>query len=42
MVFSIKKSRFTEEQEPNGLLSNFGIKTVLDKIPFVGPIFLRI
>ena len=30
-----KKSRFVKEQEPKGLLSNFGIKTPLSKIPLL-------
>ena len=29
----IKKSRFVEEQEAKGLLSNLGVKTPLSKIP---------
>ena len=31
----IKKSIFVKEQEPNGLLSNLGIKTPLSKIPLL-------
>ena len=31
-----KKSRFMKEQEAEGLLSNFGIKTPLSKIPLLG------
>ena len=34
-VCGIKKSRFVKEQEPRGLLSNFGIKTQLSKIPLL-------
>lgn len=29
-----KKSRFIKEQEVNGLLSNLGIKTPLNEMPF--------
>ena len=32
----IKKSRFVKEQEAEGLLSNLGIKTPLNKIPLLG------
>ena len=31
-----KKSRFIKEQEAKGLLSKFGIKTPLSKIPILG------
>ena len=31
-----KKSRFMEEQEVRGLLSNVGIRTPLSKIPLLG------
>ena len=31
-----KKSKFIKEQETSGLLSSFGIKTPLSKIPLVG------
>ena len=34
----IKKTRFVKEQEAEGLLSNFGIKTPLNKIPLLGDI----
>ena len=34
-VCGIKKSRFVKEQEARGLLSNFGIKTQLSKIPLL-------
>ena len=34
----IKKSRFVKEHEANGLLSNLGIKTRLNKIPLLGDI----
>ena len=32
-VCGIKKSRYVEEQEAKGLLSNLGVKTPLSKIP---------
>ena len=32
-VCGIKKSRFVEEQEAKGLLSNLGVKAPLSKIP---------
>ena len=35
----IKKSRFVEEQEAKGLLSNLEIKTPLDKIPLLNVLF---
>ena len=35
----IKKSRFVKEQEAKGLLSSFGRKTQLSKIPLFGDIF---
>ena len=35
----IKKSRFVEEQEAEGLLSNLGIKTPLSKIPLLNVLF---
>ena len=34
-VCGIKKSRFVKEQEAEGLLSNFGIKTPLSKYPLL-------
>ena len=34
-VCGIKKSRFVEEKEAKGLLSNLGIKTPLNKIPLL-------
>ena len=34
-VCGIKKSRFVKEQEAKGLLSNWGIKTPLSKIPLL-------
>ena len=33
-----KRSKFIKEQEPSRLLSSFGIRTPLSKIPFVGPL----
>ena len=35
----IKKLRFVKEQEAKGLLSNFGIKTPLSKIPLLNVLF---
>ena len=34
-----KKSRFAKKQEAEGLLSNLGIKTPLDKIPLFNLLF---
>ena len=36
-----KKSKFIEKQEANGLLSRLEIKTSLDKIPLVDPLFFN-
>ena len=33
-----KKSRFMKNQEAKGLLSNFGFKTPLSKVPILGDI----
>ena len=33
-----KKSKFIKEQEAKGLLSNLGIRTLLNKIPLLGDI----
>ena len=33
-----KKSRFIENQEAKGLLSNLGIRTPLNKVPILGDI----
>ena len=33
-----KKSEFIKEQESGRLLSSLGIKTILSKIPLVGPL----
>ena len=38
-VCGIKKSRFVEEQEAKGLLSNLGIRTPLSKIPLLNVLF---
>ena len=38
-VCGIKKSRFVEEQEAKGLLSNLGVKTPLSKIPMLNVLF---
>ena len=38
-VCEIKKSRFVNEQEAKGLLSNLGIRTPLSKIPFLNVLF---
>ena len=35
----IKKSRFVKEEEAKDLLSNFGIKTPLTKIPLLNVLF---
>ena len=37
-VFDTKKSKFIKEQESGRLLSSLGIKTILSKIPLVGPL----
>ena len=33
-----KKSKFIKEQEVKGILSNFGIRTPLSKIPLLGDV----
>ena len=33
-----KKSRFIDNQEPKGLLSDLGLKTPLSKVPILGDI----
>ena len=38
-VCGIKKSRFIKEQKGKGLLSNFGIKAPLSKIPLLNVLF---
>ena len=38
-VWGIKKSRFVNEQEAKGLLSNLGIKIPLSKIPLLNVLF---
>ena len=39
-VCDSKKSKFIKEQEASGLLSSLGIKTLLSKIPLVGPLLI--
>ena len=41
-VCGIKKSRFVKEEEAKGLLSSFGLKTPLNKIPLLGDISLTV
>ena len=41
VVCGSKNSNFTKKQEASGLLSSLGIKTGLDKIPFVGTTVFR-
>ena len=36
-----KKSKFIKEQEANGLLDSLRIKTLLTKIPLVGPLLFK-
>ena len=38
VVCGSKKSKFIKEQQANGLLSNLGIRTPLNKIPLLGDI----
>ena len=38
-VCGTKKSRFVKQQDAKGLLSNLGIKTLLNKIPFLNGLF---
>ena len=40
-VYRIKKSRFVEEEEAKGLLSNLGIKTLLRKISLLKVLFCK-
>ena len=40
-VCEIKKSRFINNQEAKGLLSNLGIRTPLSKVLLLGDIFLK-
>ena len=37
-VCDTKKSKFIKEQESGRLLNSLGIKTILSKIPLVGPL----
>ena len=39
VIFGNKKSRFMKEQKAKGLLSNFGIRTPLSKIPLLNVLF---
>ena len=39
VVCGSQKSRFMKEQEAQGLLSNLGIKTPLNKIPLLNILF---
>ena len=39
LVCKIKRSRFVEEQEAKGLLSNLGINILLSKIPLLNVLF---
>ena len=34
-----KKSRIIKDQEAKGLLSNLGVRTLLNKVPILGDIF---
>ena len=38
VVCDSKNSKFLKQQEASGLLSSFGIKARLSKIPLVGPL----
>ena len=40
-VCRIKKSRFVKEQEAKGLLNNLGIKTLLNKIPLLNVLSVK-
>ena len=40
-ICSSKKSRFIKNQEEKGLLSNWGIKTPLNKVPILGDILFQ-
>ena len=37
-IFNSKKSKFINQQEPKGLLSKLGIKTLFSKLPILGDI----
>ena len=39
-VCDSKKSKFIKQQEANELLSNLGMKALLNKIPLLGPLLL--
>ena len=38
-VCNSKKSKFIKQQEASALLNSLGIKTPLNKIPLLGPLF---
>ena len=40
-ICGTKKSKFIKEQQAKGLVSNLGIKTLLNKIPLLGDIFFN-
>ena len=40
-IYGSKKSKFIQEQEAKGLLSNLGIKTLLSKIKVFGDILFQ-
>ena len=40
-VWHSKKSKFSKNQEASGLLSSWGIKTPLSKIPLLGHLLLE-
>ena len=40
-ICGTKKSKFMKEQQAKGLVSNLGIKTLLNKIPLLGDIFFN-
>ena len=40
-ICSSKKSKFDKEQQAKGLLSNFGLRTPLNKIPVLGDILFN-
>ena len=39
VIYNSKKSRFIKEHQANGLLSNLGIKTPLNKVPLLNILF---
>ena len=38
-IYGSKKSRFIKEHQASGLLSNLGIKTLLNKVPLLNILF---